>query len=233
MNYDEVVKYVQENKTRGVKKYRITMNDGTKIEKRLFISSGGYLAYFRRGSSRYGYAEYTYPNWVKLQAIMPRYNDPVHVMRSNLKKLIAYTDASGLWPDLNKDWKDMAKLGDDELKELHDATYGAFEKLREKYNLSGGYDSFAGLSLPRLVKTVNFDAWSRDDDKEFLKECISRHVNATEDQPTSHLRWHKGYDNSVEVHGKRAWYSEEYTGCGNGHYYLLMDECHAMFYEND
>jgi hypothetical protein len=32
---------------------------------------------------------------------------------------------------------------------------------------------------------------------------------------------------------KLAWYSEEYRGCLNGHYYLMFDATHAIFYEDD
>ena len=31
----------------------------------------------------------------------------------------------------------------------------------------------------------------------------------------------------------RGFYSEEFKGCGNGHYYLLFDATHAIFYEDD
>ena len=31
----------------------------------------------------------------------------------------------------------------------------------------------------------------------------------------------------------KAWYSEEYRGCGNGHYYIAIDENTALFIEND
>ena len=30
-----------------------------------------------------------------------------------------------------------------------------------------------------------------------------------------------------------AWYSEEYKGCLNGHYYIALDEKHVWFYEDD
>lgn len=32
---------------------------------------------------------------------------------------------------------------------------------------------------------------------------------------------------------ERAWYSEEYKGCGNGHYYLALDNEHALYCEDD
>jgi hypothetical protein len=32
---------------------------------------------------------------------------------------------------------------------------------------------------------------------------------------------------------KKAFYSEEFKDCGNGHYYLAIDNTHALFYEDD
>jgi hypothetical protein len=52
-----------------------------------------------------------------------------------------------------------------------------------------------------------------------------------------HRRWENGYDNTVEVANrdgeKLAWLSLEYRGCRNGHYYLMFDATHAIFYEDD
>ena len=80
------------------------------------------------------------------------------------------------------------------------------------------------------IKSVNYDKYSRDIYKPILKDAI------TNKKPTQYA-WRKGYDNSIEVSMYediiRGWYSEEYVGCTNGHYYLLLDECHAMFCEHD
>ena len=63
-----------------------------------------------------------------------------------------------------------------------------------------------------------------------VAECIKNGTNFSR-------RWENGYDNSVEIANrdgeKLAWYSEEYRGCGNGHYYLMFDATHAIFYEDD
>jgi hypothetical protein len=44
-----------------------------------------------------------------------------------------------------------------------------------------------------------------------------------------------GYDVTFnyQPEDNKAWYSEEYRGCGNGHYYLALDGTHALFYEDD
>lgn len=44
-----------------------------------------------------------------------------------------------------------------------------------------------------------------------------------------------GYDVSFQYDPKsqKAWYSEEYKNCGNGHYYLALNDRYAIFYEDD
>ena len=49
-------------------------------------------------------------------------------------------------------------------------------------------------------------------------------------------KWDKtSYDVSFQLKAKerKAWYSEEYRGCGNGHYYLALNHSCALFYEHD
>lgn len=43
------------------------------------------------------------------------------------------------------------------------------------------------------------------------------------------------YDYSIHANGiqKKGWYSAEYKGCGNWHYYILLDYDTALFYEDD
>lgn len=73
---------------------------------------------------------------------------------------------------------------------------------------------------------------------EYTLEQIKEHMEKGEKYTTS---GRNGYDVSFEYKpaslsedGKaRAWYSEEYRGCGNGHYYLALDDQHALYYEDD
>ena len=54
-------------------------------------------------------------------------------------------------------------------------------------------------------------------------------------------RYRNGYDVSFEYKPAseskdgiaRAWYSEEYRDCGNGHYYLALNRTHAIYWEKD
>ena len=62
-----------------------------------------------------------------------------------------------------------------------------------------------------------------------LKKAIA------EKRSWSQNRIQVSYDVSVEYDAEkqRAYYSEEYRRCGNGHYYLALDHSTAMFYEDD
>lgn len=65
-----------------------------------------------------------------------------------------------------------------------------------------------------------------------IKEYIKHHI-ATKTSCTQ--RAIANYDVTFEYNAEKgiAWYSEEYRNCGNGHYYLALDENTAIFYEND
>jgi hypothetical protein len=58
-------------------------------------------------------------------------------------------------------------------------------------------------------------------DMEEKKECSYRGDN--------------GYDASFSYNPKlnKAWYSEEFRGCGNGHYYVALNSTHCLFVEDD
>lgn len=69
--------------------------------------------------------------------------------------------------------------------------------------------------------------------KEQIKEAMAQKRDTLQVARTS-------YDVSFELRQPtkdvpyiRAWYSEEYKGCGNGHYYLALSENCAIFCEND
>ena len=100
----------------------------------------------------------------------------------------------------------------------------------EKNNIKLSVDELYSLSR-RAIKSINYRSWERDDIREQFANAISNKTNY-------HYRWQNGYDNSINCKlgddgVMRAWYSEEYRRRGNGHYYLALDERHAMFCEND
>jgi len=70
------------------------------------------------------------------------------------------------------------------------------------------------------------------------KTCLDNIKNHLDNKEGFSYSWESGYD--VTVDGKlcddeiyRAWFSLEKRGCGNGHYYLLINENQAVFSEDD
>ena len=68
----------------------------------------------------------------------------------------------------------------------------------------------------------------------YLKEI----KKAFEEKRSFNYHWRGSYDYSAEGRLEdsgefNAWFSMEYKGCGNGHYYLLLDGMHAIFAEDD
>lgn len=71
-----------------------------------------------------------------------------------------------------------------------------------------------------------------------IEKIISNVKDAIENKKDYSTHWRANYDVSLQVKksedgNMRAWLSLEYKNCGNGHYYLLINENLAIFCEND
>lgn len=83
------------------------------------------------------------------------------------------------------------------------------------------------------IKTMIFHKSRWDNAK---TEHIRRNIaEALKNKTSFQCRGSNGYDVSFKYDAEKnkAWYSEEYVGCGNGHYYLALDSTHAIYYEKD
>ena len=88
-----------------------------------------------------------------------------------------------------------------------------------------------GLNRISKYKTTTLDAWRIP---EYHKAEIKK---ALDNKGKYSCSWRYKYDCSVEVNAteevQRAWFSLEYKDCGNGHYYLLLNDNLAIFAEDD
>lgn len=218
------------DKNRG-EKFNIVYKNGEKVTKRLFVSDCGYICEFKKYSSRSGYrTDVLNIASIKLK---PK-THPIKVCRNNLRLVIKYLSKSGFWSNMLNGAKYLISLSDEELNSMRDwDTYHKVmnNELREKGIAWFSMDCFNDL-FNKKVKTMRFenDYW-----KSFHQRQILNVIENKEDYTPS--RWTKGYDCHLEVRfGQdmvRAWYSEEFRHCANGHYYYLLDECHVLFGEDD
>lgn len=232
MTRQEIIAIVENAKT---KDFNVFVNGKTE-KKRLFVSSSGDLCEYIKRSKRYGYPlnDYQLCSW---ESITPcKQTDDLTKIKNFMKKVVKYLNQSGMWSNIKEDYEIILAQGDDFLTDLINSSWTNKRDKLHKLAVSLGRDSLSFHcdsivdTARKGIKSVNYDRYTKEIYKPILKDAITN-------KKTSQYAWRKGYDNSIEV-GMRedvfcGWYSEEYRGCGNGHYYLLLDDCHAYFYEND
>lgn len=228
MIYENAIKVINSVRT---KKFRVTTSNGEKKVMRLFVSASNSICEYEYKSKAYGYViPYSdVTSWVDIKPIKNT-TDFVKV-KNFLTNVVKYLSASGLWEDIKDDYSTILAQGDDYLKHVLSLDWSEQRKYLEE---TIGVTSFHVDSIIRSARkgivSINYDKWDRNAIRERAKQCIENGEKYTH-------RWEKGYDNSIEfsVHGGRkcGWYSTEYRGCVNGHYYLALDEKRAIFYETD
>ena len=228
MEYQEIYDAVKGN---NGKKFEITYCNGAKETKRLFVSTANNICEFAPRSRTKGYViAVGYISNIVMKE--PAY-DAVKQCRKNLKNVIKYLSASGFWSPMLKGAEYLNSLSDTELSAMQD--WDMYHKIfNEDMTLKGirwwGYDCFTSLFGTKSIKTMRLEKYNRDYTKRRIAESMTTKTNCSD-------RWTNGYDNSYEIRFDedviRAWYSEEYKGCANGHYYYLLDETHAIFGEHD
>lgn len=157
-----------------------------------------------------------------------------------LKQSDKILSKSGLWPSIKQTIEHALSLPFEEIQQLvNDLAsdeynfYTLVHTEGSKYNWCNGcIEVFTAFIQPRCFSSLRISRKYMDADG--LREQMR---NAIQNKTKFSYRWHDGYDNSVyidHVNGvSTAHYAEEYRGCGNGHYYILFDESHAVFMEDD
>ena len=222
------------NLSKVQKEHVITYHNGTTRVARLF-DCNGMICEFNPRSRKYGH----YLNMDDIRCIWPLHKneaDKLKRARRFLKTAVKYLEKSGLWSDILHDFKVLLTVDDATLERIlsKDLSWDDRFKMGKELGLKTGdvnckLDNLA-YTIEKGIKNVNYQKWDRDLKPKVLAEAIANGEEYS-------YAWHKGYDNSISCrfyNGRMVGhYSEEFTGCGNGHYYLLLDENHAMFCEND
>lgn len=224
------------------KKVIVDLENGEKLILNLFISNLNRICYVIPRKRKMGYpvtSRSDFSNWVSIED----YETSISIDKRARLFYKHCVDASkmlkksGLWSNI-KNEIDYAisgglSLAMEIVKDSEDFYENIYMQRKAgcKYSWMDSYQIFESLLKNNCWKTINFEKCDRITYTAYIKERL----NKKEDYNT---RWRKNYDNSIEIKmGQddiyRGFYSEEYKNCGNGHYYLLFDEKHAIFYEND
>jgi hypothetical protein len=211
--------------------FNIVYENGETETKKLFVSDYGNVCEFKKRSSRSGY-RIPILNIASIE-VKPK-TPPIKVCRNNLRLVINYLSKSGFWTPMLNGAKYLISLSDEELESMRD--WDTYHKvmnndLREKGIAWFSMDCFSELFNKRL-KTMRFES-------RYYKDFHERQILNAIETKTNYCppKWANGYDCHFQIGFDkdmvRAWYSEEFRNCGNGHYYYLLDECHVLFGEDD
>ena len=239
MNIEEIKSIVTNN---FAKPYRVKLIGGGSKIVRLWQTNDGRIAIISKGRKKWGHELSSwsdhYEDWATLRLVE---HDEIDYYKRFVKRA---TDAlkmlteSGLWSDIKQSIEHFFALTESEQRELvndimtdsYELFYNEVYKENGKYSWVSGYQVFEAFVRKTCWKSIAWHKWERERMSAEVAECIK---NGT----YFHRRWENGYDNTVEIANhdgeKLAWYSEEYRNCGNGHYYLMFDATHAIFYEDD
>jgi len=222
------------------KKYRVNLISGGSKVVRLWLHEDGRICAIGKGRRHYGHELISwqdhYEDWATLKLVEHKGTDRVSLVRRRAKDAVKYLAQSGFWPDIRKGIEYF--LSDESLIEefCKDMAEDSYEKFYEECREGGKYEwcpchqVFESFYNKQCWKSIAYDKWNRKHYNADVEKAIA-------DKKNYHRRWTNGYDNTLEITFNddypRGWYSEEYRGCGNGHYYLLFDATHAIFYEDD
>lgn len=167
--------------------------------------------------------------------------------KKRLKKASRKLETSGLWPEYLEVINNLQRMTLEELKAFRNdywaipygkSLYPALSLWKEKYpflisKTESGTEYVNSVYLYTVsecrMKSMYFGRLLNKREKETIKQYLA------EKRDYSSGRIQVGYDVSFEykADANKAWYSEEYRGCGNGHYYIALDHTTALFIEND
>jgi len=228
----------------GITKMVATLDDGSKMNLRLFRGVNTKdLCYMRKGSRRFGY---------RLSNLIPRIESvkysgnkkeqlsvvqkEVEMLRK-FKKAFTTTIHKNLWGDMQDGYSRL------NISEFELVMAGAEDYPKTSYDVYTHLSKFSRDNNLHLITENNYKTTTIKSQKPVEQErqytsCVDNIARHLDNKENFSYHWRSKYD--VSVSGKlcddgvyRAWLSLEFKGCGNGHYYLLINENTAVFSEDD
>lgn len=230
MKYKEISKIVTEKIT---KTFVVTFNNGTKKKVKMWYSAHG-VCIMNRKSRKWGHlldVTDDYDKWVNLVPFVNQEADRYKRVVRRAKKVEKMLDESGLWANIkNMLHTFLYERNEEEQKTIIDISFDYQRNFAPK-DIIFDRMIFETLASDKCFKTINWRNYEKEEFEKLLEERIKN-------KEEFKYFWHKGYDNRLELKKDKndmllGYYSEEYTGCANGYYYILLDAKHALFYEKD
>ncbi len=194
---------------------------------------------FNKGSRRYGRYLNEEDALRRFELTLEQTN-PTEVWHKRLSKAVRMLDKSGLYPELKtmyinllsmsyEDHQALSLAWNDELSKRPNSDKQRLQKLYPFAFVSDGAidTNYINELSDCQIKTMYFGKWGQAL-KNMAKESVEK----------AQKEFFKFDDGSYDCYFSHnpngsSVYAQEYRGTGNGHYYLVLDGTHCVFYEND
>ena len=246
MKYQEIEEIVT---SQEVKRYKVTFKDGSTKLLRMWLHDPiaktiGVLDKGKRRNGKYLCEGIHHISWWEKVEHCEEGQKPTDKFArfvKRAKKASRYLAESGMWPDIKKEIDEFLTMGEEKQRELvNDILTDSYELYYRQAREGGKWEKFyttqifCSFALKNCFKSIAYNKWERETYTKMVEQIVR-------DRKDFSRRWTNGYDISLDIqmietndgNYYRGWYAEEYRGCGNGHYYLLLDATHAIFYEDD
>jgi len=158
-------------------------------------------------------------------------------------------EKSGLWQDLLKEVDIAIAVGLDNLKLASDAYWLDHKDLNLEQSHAKNAELIKSID-PRLIKEdggantniiwyyshlQKIKKMRFHKNSEVNNERMAEVAELLKNKKKGFVSGRVNYDIHFEYNPEinKAFYNEEFKNCGNGHYYLALDDTHALFYEDD
>mgnify|MGYP000885906376 CR=1 FL=1 len=223
----------------------IVWKSGAVTEKGRITNEGKSIFIYNRGSKKYGtrIKEGDFLREIERIEIKEKRGSEAERWLKSWKKAEKMLEESGLWSDVLQNIKDGIEIGFEKIVKAYRIDFGDLPKTEEgtyqeeqkrKEQLIGEIDERLKdlfirwhMSRPAVIKKMNF-GYNNEAILEEIKQALKE---KKEYSASGRNKYDISFNYSPEFN--KAWYSEEYRNCGNGHYYLALNATHALFYEDD
>ncbi|MCM1368193.1 MAG: hypothetical protein NC184_05255 [Roseburia sp.] len=207
---------------------------------RCYIEDDGNIFVYAHNKKRSGWRFDEDRFLMRYTPIMP--TDENLQWKNRLNRAVKLCRESGLWTDIAVVWDNLYKYVTlDEKKKIHDMSWDnrdtAITYCKERYpfmiktdNRGRDYlDTDYIWELSRCELKSMYFGYNNAEEKEKIRTAISEHREYT----IPRIRTNYDVSFSYNPDSNKAFYSEEYKNCGNGHYYLALNHSTAVFCEDD
>ena len=218
--------------------------NGHVSSRRILIENNSFAVYAKRSRTR-GSWHYGFHDIVAIEPITESVQPDEVKWEKSWRKALKMLNESGLWEDIKQDIEIILSIGYEKVNMAYDASDEMDMTEEDKIAKMKAIDSrliltneegkeFVNRSIlwymtvPAKIKKMYFGRSNNEFQLARIAECMAK----KEKHSTS---GRASYDVKFEYNPEinKAWYSEEYRGCGNGHYYLALNATHALFCEDD